>query len=458
MKPFSDEKDPVAPPAKAAQPMKLKTWLQIGIVLVVLVGIIGFATYITAWTRGNPEVKNKTPVKQFDEPIRYAFLDPPVREVEIFSENSQDYYFANVSSETVKLRLVARGCTCVHTVEVATWSPREALVYLPAGNPWAALGILSVVEPRVWEEMPDVRVKPGEVQVPPADGPFPRGGIVRARWKARTYSVQGKEAVGLDVVSQVGDGAPFPRKLNVNFFVTRPFGFFPHSLDVGELLPGNKRVFECVIWSTTRDAVDFDVKMVPSPFNQPDTCFVIGLVREVPLPELPNLGKAMGAAHAMAPPRCAYRFTFTVFENWNGEQLDLGPFHRSILVSGGPGVEPIRIPITGLVRGDIRVVGGDETDQIPLGSFRSDRGSAKTVSLVGPKSIALEFARVTSDSIKARLEKGEERDGRQTWKLVVEAPPESFTGDLQNAAVVLKVNADSKERYLRIPVTANAYR
>jgi hypothetical protein len=428
-------------------------------VLVVLGGIIGFAAYITAWTKGNPDTKKKDPDQVGIEPLHYEFLDPPVREVEIFSENYQDYYFANPTSDTVTLRLESRGCTCVHTVLVSNWSLREVLLCLPAGNAWQALGVFGAVEHGIWEEMPDLHFKQGEVQIPPAEGPFPRGGIIRALWKARNFSIQGKESVALNLSSQIGDGPKFPRKLNVNFLVTRPFGFFPHALDVGELLPSNKRVFECIVWSTTRDSVEFDVKLAPLDMSQADDCFVIGPVREVPSAELTSLGKSMGSAHATTPPRCAYRFTFTVFENVNGQQLDLGPFHRTILVSGGPGVEPIRIPVTALVRGDIHVVGGDENDRVPLGSFKSDRGLSKTVSLVGPKSLSLEFARVTSDAIKAKLEKGEERDGRQTWKLIVEAPPESFTGDLQNAAVVLKVKTEnSKERFLRIPVTANAYR
>jgi hypothetical protein len=461
MKPVSDEKEPVERPAKVGPPIKLKSWLQIGLVLVVLGGLIGFAAYITAWTKGASDTKkDQGPPKPSKESIRYAFLDPPVREVEIYSENSQDYYFANPTSDTVTLRLRERGCICVHTVEVATWSMREALMYLTAGNAWQALGTVAAVEPRSWEEMPDLRMKQGEVSIPPADDPFPRSGIIRAHWKARAYSIQGKESVYLDVVSQVGEGAKFPRKLNVNYIVTRPFGFWPHLLDAGELLAGNKRVFECVVWSTTRDSVEFDVKLAPLDMaNQADGCFVIGPVQEVPANELPAVGKSMGSAHAATPPRSAYRFTITVFENLSGQQLDLGPFHRSIVVSGGPGVEPIRIPVTGLVRGEIHVIGGDENDRIPLGSFRSDRGSSKTVSLVGPKSANLEFARVTGDAIKAKLEQGEERDGRRNWKLIVEAPPESFTGELQNAAVIIRLKTDdSKERYLRVPVTANAYR
>jgi hypothetical protein len=247
--------------------------------------------------------------------------------------------------------------------------------------------------------------------------------------------------------------------LKVNFMVARPFGFWPHTLEIGELQSGNKRPIECVVWSTTRDSIDFDVKLVPLAMGQPDACFVIGPVQEVPAAELANLGKSVGSTHALTPPRCAYRFSFTVHENLNGEQLDLGPFQRSLLVSGGPDIEPMRIPITGLVRGDIHVVGGDENDRVPLGSFHSNRGASKSVSLVGPNNVTLEFARVTPEVIKAKLESGEENAGRRTWKLLVEVPPESFTGDLPNAAVILKVKTENaKERFLRIPVTANAYR
>jgi hypothetical protein len=459
VKPVSDEKVPVAPPANVAQPFKLKSWLQIGLVLVVLGGLIGFAAYITAWTKGTPEAKKDPKTPAGPEPIRYAFRDPPVREVEIYSENIQDYYFSNPTADAVTLRLDARSCTCVHTVEVGTWSVREALLYLPSSNAWQALGSVAAVEPRAWEEMPDIRIKQGEVTIPSADGPFPKPGIIRAHWKARAYSFQGKESVDLHVVSQVGNGAKFKQKLTVNFLVTRPFGFWPHTLEVGELLPGNKRVFDCVVWSVTRDSVEFDVKLAPLDMSQSDGCFVIGPVKEVPAAELPTLAQTVGSGHAASVPRSAYRFTITVFENWNGQQLDLGPFQRSIVVSGGPGIEPIRIPVTGLVRGDIHVIGGDENDRIPLGSFRSDRGSSKTVSLVGPKNVSLEFARVTTEAIKAKLEVGEEREGRRSWKLIVEAPPEGFTGDLQNAAVILKVKTEeAKERFLRIPVTANAYR
>jgi len=460
MKPVSDEKEPVPSPAPVAQPRTLKSWLQIGLVLAVLVGIIGFAAYITSYTKGSNQKKAEPKGLPAVEPIRFAFLDPPVREVEIYGENSQDYFFANPTSDVVNMRLAARGCTCVHTVEVGTWALREALLYLPSGNAWQSLGVIAAVEPRSWEEMPDFRIKQSEVKIPPADGPFPRGGIVRAHWKVRAFAVQGKETVDLDVVSQVGEGTKFPRKLKVNFIVSRPFSFWPHSLEVGELLPGNKRVFECVVWSSTRDSLDLDVKLAPlEMYSHADGCFVIGPLAEVPAAQLPTLAATMGSPHGATAPRSAYRFTLTILENHNGEQLDLGPFHRTIVVSAGPGVDPLRMPLTGLVRGDIHVVGGDQNDRVPLGSFRSDRGSSKIVSLVGPKQVTLEYARVTSDAIKARLETGEEREGRRTWKLIVEAPPESFAGELQNAAVILKVKTeDSKERFLRIPVTGNAYR
>ncbi|HEV3143683.1 MAG TPA: hypothetical protein VGZ47_07365, partial [Gemmataceae bacterium] len=219
--------------------------------------------------------------------------------------------------------------------------------------------------------------------------------------------------------------------------------------------------FDCVIWSTTRDWVDFDLKLSPLEGKQANECFVLGPVQQVSAGELATLAKTVGSIHASTLPRCAYHFTFTVYENRNSQQLDLGPFYRVLVISSGPEIEPIRVAITGLVRGEVQLVGG-EKDQIPLGSFRSDRGTTKVVTLVAPKNVTLEYARVTTDAIKSKLELAEERDGRRFWKLIVEAPPESFTGDLQSAAIVLKVKkGDSKEapeRSLRIPVTGNAYR
>src|SRR5262245_36303688 len=142
MKPVSNENEAVAP-AAGRKPVKLKYWLQITVVLGALAGVIGFITYVTQGARVVDELKpvNPNPVPDI-EPIKYQYLDPPVREVEIFSENTQDYYFVNATSETASLRLAARGCTCVHTVEVATWPLREALGELLALASTSALDSL----------------------------------------------------------------------------------------------------------------------------------------------------------------------------------------------------------------------------------------------------------------------------------------------------------------------------
>src|SRR5262245_23382712 len=236
MKPVSNKEEPVSA-SPSAKPMKMKSALQIGVVLAVLVGTIGFVTYITQYANRGPEISKETSSEPAVEPIRYAFLDPPVREVEIFAENYQDYYFANPTSQPVTMRLNSRSCVCVHTVEIATWPFREALgsvLAIASTNVLESLGALSAEQPRSWLELPDIRVKQGEVRIPAADGPFPSLGILRAKWQARTLSPQGLESVKLDVVSQIGNSAGFKRQLSVNFLVMHAFSFFPHSLDAKE--------------------------------------------------------------------------------------------------------------------------------------------------------------------------------------------------------------------------------
>jgi hypothetical protein len=196
--------------------------------------------------------------------------------------------------------------------------------------------------------------------------------------------------------------------------------------------------------------------MQPREGRPNDKCFIIGSPTVISADERAALAASHAAKEGGKTPLCAYRFLFTVHEQMEDQQLDLGPFQRTLLLKSGPGIDELQVPITGLVRSDIKIVGGDDKDRIPLGSFQIKRGARKTVVVQAPANVKLSYERVTTEALKVQLDKGEERDGQCTWKLTVEVRPNSWASELSNVSVVLKLDGPTP-RLLYIPVTGNAY-
>src|SRR5207248_10089435 len=121
--------------------------------------------------------------------------------------------------------------------------------------------------------------------------------------------------------------------------------------------------------------------------------------------------------------------------------------------------EQFRVPLTGLVRGEVRVFGGDDKDRIVLGSF--NRGAKKSVTLATNRpDVDVEFDEdATSPVLKCALSKPAPSGDGKKWQLTVEVPEDSTAGDLvPGTAVVLNVKGTAKPRKLRIPVTGTAAR
>jgi hypothetical protein len=332
---------------------------------------------------------------------------------------------------------------------------------LGASNVFESLGGAMFWREPSWSDLPDVRLKPpnADYLVPQADGPLPRLGQMRVNWVPKQLNPQGPsnpDRLKVTVHSRTANAPGVNREFEIPYLAVTPLGAFPKILEFGELISGAKRTVNCFVWSMTRDSLDLKVKMgsqegLPNPNSN---CFEVGVPAEVPAKERATLAKTLGVKHAEnRHPTCAYRIPVTVHESRMGQQFDLGPFQRTLEISGVPGMEIHKVPITGVVRGVVRVLGADDKDRINLGSFKQERGRSETVTLQAPPGVQLTCDRTTTEAIKPTLTPDKETPGQ--WRLTVEALPGSYLP--LDAAVILRVEGPTP-RSLRIPVTGNAYR
>ena len=137
----------------------------------------------------------------------------------------------------------------------------------------------------------------------------------------------------------------------------------------------------------------------------------------------------------------------TIYERRGDHQLDMGPIHRTLLLTSEGTAEALRVPLTGLMRGEVRLFGGDDRDRIALGSF--NRGAKKSVSLVTTRpDVELEIDETaTSSLLKRELSKPEtSSDGRKQWQLTVEVPADTAAGELvPGTAVVLNIKGPPRK-------------
>jgi len=164
--------------------------------------------------------------------------------------------------------------------------------------------------------------------------------------------------------------------------------------------------------------------------------------------------------------RSAYKATLTVHEHNEIERdgkkitkrLDIGPIAFSIGIATGEG-KGMNVPVIGVVRGEMRIEGGNSPNRIDFGSsLRSSQANSQRIRLVGDRAdFDLEVApgESTPDYLQVSL-KPVAGNGNKAWTLVVTIPANTLFGNLVDSFVVLRVN-DGSNRRIRIPLTAKSF-
>ncbi|MBV9124832.1 MAG: hypothetical protein JO112_15870 [Planctomycetes bacterium] len=147
----------------------------------------------------------------------------------------------------------------------------------------------------------------------------------------------------------------------------------------------------------------------------------------------------------------------------DGLGMDLGPYKIQVILNSGE--EEAKATVTGVVRGDIRIITPGNRDKISLSTFPVADGISKEVTLEALRpdlelGVDREKDRPVPPYLQVELKKEERKadNGRTRWKLKVSIPPGQAEGPLPaNSKVVLKTHTTPPRRF-QIPITGIAYR
>jgi hypothetical protein len=476
----------------------MKSYLQIAFLVGVLMAIVGGLTFVTQYTSrkkdssagvggdtalppdvaGAPALKFRNLTADWDPSIQIALNKEQeqakyLKRVEVGDKRHYDFWFQNPDAQPIAIGLQYKQCTCsdvqVYLLPEPAWSGWQRQMGLAAllqsagpGDLLRAIACTLLLEPlsreSSWVNFGDPSGK-GNRAEPAATAAPGQFGILRVNFQPRKLSTEpGGERLVVTIQNQHSEHSYAITDLAVRYEVVPAMGYHPVQLDIGEIGAGGGREETCYLWSTTRESLEPTLEVSgPDPADANDPCIEIGKLVSLTAAELESLPGLLGDQYKGLRPTCAYRVAIKVHENRSGKRLDLGPLTRRITIKESVQGESWRLPIAGLVRGEVQVGGGDDRGRIALGSFKLERGTSKSVLLTSTAAnVELERERATDPTLEATLE-SLSGDGPKQWRLTVTVAPNKLAGDLpSNAAIVLKIK-DSTRR-IRIPVTGNAHR
>jgi hypothetical protein len=449
----------------------MKTFTHVVLPIGIVVVLVGVVAYVTSYT-SRPPTTNTTPTDPegpivipverhiiFDDPL--VSDDPKTILVEYKSKNNRkDFWFHNPLAQPVQICVKYKSCTCselkIGTVGLtdAEW---DALLKYPSLTGWCKLA-----ESVTFAPLPDKDNKEkARISVLPAK-PY----LLRLEWEAKKqpYEVE-PDSLRVEVQAEVPNGAINYYERRVSFSVRPVIEFYPLKVDVGDVVADGSRSVEFFVWSETRDQLRIRPRVIARGENSPDEpCGEISVPIEMPPKQLFEILGPWEQAFASLRIKCGYRLTVTVHERRGDKQLEMGPLERMINFafdtdSGETKIDDVKIPLIGLVKGEVRLLNGDDQDRIKLGAYKYDRGK-KTTAILGANDprVELELEKTTSPKLKARLLDPELIDGRRQWKLEVEMEPNAMLGELGASVIITLRTKGPNPRLLRLPVSGRAER
>lgn len=158
------------------------------------------------------------------------------------------------------------------------------------------------------------------------------------------------------------------------------------------------------------------------------------------------------AREHMARVLSGYRGRLTVHERRDGKAMPLGPLEQKLVLDGPEGTEPVTLTLRGRVRGEVRIVSGD--DSMSLGEFPAARGIEKSVLLgAEEEKVELQLDSYTPASIKAELTPAKTTDGMKRWELLIRVPPRAVAGPLPADSAVYLLVKGEVTRKLKLPLS-----
>jgi hypothetical protein len=437
--------------------------LQAIVALLVVVGLIGLATFVSQYTRTSitptPSTavtaatsSNVSPLQITERIAVWGTGDGQyTEEMEKGSKTHYDFWVSNPHAQPVTVILRHKSCICT-TALLGLFAPEDLpdarkLLAEPAKRLEASALLARVKWHPLFEGTKEL-----PVTVLPADGSDPQPAIIRLEVDGREH---GAKRLTADIQHQLPDGSTEVTRFEVPVLVVSGLLVSPSTLSVGDMKANDRRDLEFLAWTPTRNEI-----AVKAEEPTGDPCVVIAPPQHLTAAEAEQAGKDLMAANpSMSHTRVrdAYRIKLTVFERREGRQLDIGPLSRRVVLNAGTDTES-SVAITGMVRGEIRVGDTSDKDRVDLGSFRADHPHDKTVvvSSLEP-GLKLSVDSKTPEELQVQLQEQPPDGGPRRWKLTVTVPAGTLSGPMPTtSAVVLRTQAEPPRR-IRIPVTGNAF-
>jgi hypothetical protein len=448
----------------------MKNIMRVALPLIVLVGIVFGIAYVTQYANKGKSGKIDEPIDDNQprakvDPLRFnglqAVWDPDdpvaIADVEIGKEAHYDFWFHNPNDVPVTIGLKKKSCTCagiqIGRFTDANWSQWQKSKGTSGG--WTLVRDWSkLIQSVAWEAL---LIGESEKRSVAPQGPHRRREILRVRWEAK----QREEPVvqlTFEIAHEIGKQVVIS-EFSARYTVVPVLTIGPQQVELGDIPQGDKRSMECFAFSTTRDEFNIELKMGPDAADAANPCFELTNPVKLSRDELVVLPKTLGSQYERLRPKSGYKFTVTVWEVRGDRQLDLGPLSRRLDVSVAGVGNALSVPVHGIVRGEVEVLGADSRGRISLGSFKADREMTQSVTLMTRnKDYDLKIESITNSAIKASLTVEPEIEGKKRWRLTVTIPAYGLVGPIENTTAVVLSTRGSGSRLLRVPISGNAFR
>jgi hypothetical protein len=405
--------------------------------LTILVGIVGGVTFLSHYRPAPPRrpalpvIAAAPVVLTSDDPSVAGTEDgqPKVFATEVLGTDHQDFRYSNQSTQPAVLSLKAQSCGCFD-VQVAFLSAEEAA--RPATSP------LDLPAGR-WQTL-QVKGK-DSIDVPPQSRL-----LLRMNWTARSAATM---LLRTNLTAQRGTvNHDITLESRVDFVV--PVLVWPEDgVRFNDLVrPGQQETSEFICWSATREHFGLTAEKVS------DSRITVEC-QPLDKAALEESQKKMGKPNV----KSGYRVRVTVAERQGeSEPLDLGPLQRSITLLP-EGMDPLTVPLTGMVRGEVRLLNSKDGDVVNLGVFPRDHGKeARALLTVDRPGLKLKLVSWKPDNLKVRLDALAGDDTQPRWELKIDVPRDSVEGRLPaDSSVILETQGEINRR-MRIPLVGQATR
>jgi len=440
----------------------MKSITQIVILVVVVVGGIAGVTFVSQYDWLNRK-KPKPPARPTDEPVLFFPVVASQGQFtsEIGTTGHFDFVFENRQTESVSLYLLKTSCRCTH-VEIG-FPRREDWQYLertagmtsltnslvaPAGSlDPGSLGRHLLEQNIRWLSLEE-KAKDAVVAPAAESANTPTIGLVRVHWrgdKVGPHLLQAK-------LRAVGPPETLEFDLEVPASFVPPLDVYPETLTAGALTArGQTRTLEFWCFSFTRDRFSLAAKEAD---GDPHFVCECSPLTEVELQTL--------AATMKTPIRSAYLIKVTVHERRSeNEPLDIGRFRRQLVLVSDPDLEPLRVPLEGMVRGEVTIGRAEDKSQIDLGNFDARSGHSKSIAMTTEQQqLQLEIAESSPKYLQVKLQENPQGGTgvSKQWNLQVTIPPNQAVGRLPEESCIVLRTKSTTPRRVRIPVKGNGYR